>query len=146
MFDAKSFIRTVYLYLFSLVGLFILVFGSIGLIKLGLTTWIFPEADNYEYGYERKPIMIDELRDEELIAGLENCEETCDLSAGEKEALSEWLADYSEWQGKAIDPKVELRRRRQRQASDNIAMIIVGLPLYLIHWGIIKKDAKKKKA
>jgi len=146
MFDAKSFIRTVYLYLFSLVGLFILIFGFIGLIKLGLTTWVFPEAENYSY--DVRPIMLpgEKLNDEsDLVTGLENCKETCDLGPEGEEALSEWLIDYREWKEASDNPKDELKHRRQRQASDNFAMIIVGLPLYLFHWTTIKKDTKKKK-
>ena len=68
MFDAKAFIRTVYLYLFALVGLFVLIFGSIGLIKLAFTTWVFPEADIYSL--RDKPLMIDERSEDELIEGL----------------------------------------------------------------------------
>jgi hypothetical protein len=144
MFDTKSLIRTIYLYLFSLVGLFILIFGSIGLIRLGLTTWVFPEANNYEY--EMRPIMFpgEKISSEsDLIEGLQNCEETCDLNADEKESLSELLAEYKE--NKENYPKQQMSANRQRELSQNLASILVGLPLYLYHWMSIKKDIKKKK-
>lgn len=49
-------IRTMYLYLFSFVGLLIIVFGSISLLDIGLKTYIFKEADKYEvYVGESKP-------------------------------------------------------------------------------------------
>jgi len=38
-------IRTLYLYLFSFVGLLILIIGSIQLIDLGLKVFIFTDAD-----------------------------------------------------------------------------------------------------
>ncbi len=41
-------LRLLYLYLFSAVGLIIVVFGSIQLVNLGLKTFIFKEADIYE--------------------------------------------------------------------------------------------------
>ncbi len=41
-------IRLLYLYLFSFVGLLVLVFGSIRLIELGIKTTLFPDADYYE--------------------------------------------------------------------------------------------------
>lgn len=41
-------LRLLYLYLFSAVGLIIVVFGSIQLVNLGLKTFIFKEADVYE--------------------------------------------------------------------------------------------------
>lgn len=41
-------LRLLYLYLFSAVGLIIVVFGSIQLVNLGLKTFVFKEADVYE--------------------------------------------------------------------------------------------------
>lgn len=43
----KFSIRLLYLYLFSFVGLLIVVIGSIQLVNLGIKTYIFPEADTY---------------------------------------------------------------------------------------------------
>jgi len=45
-------IRILYLYLFSFVGLIIVVFGSITLVNLGLKTFIFKEADKYSVYYD----------------------------------------------------------------------------------------------
>jgi hypothetical protein len=36
-------------------------------------------------------------------------------------------------------------RNRQRDLSNSIAMIAVGLPLYLYHWKTIQKENKSKK-
>lgn len=41
-------LRLLYLYLFSAVGLIIVVFGSIQLVNLGLKTFVFKDADVYE--------------------------------------------------------------------------------------------------
>lgn len=38
-------LRLLYLYLFSFVGLFIVVIGSIQLVNLGIKTFVFKEAD-----------------------------------------------------------------------------------------------------
>ncbi len=143
MLNAKSLIRTIYLYLFSLVGLFIIVFGSIGLIKLGLATWVFPKADYYPR--VSKPLMITETQNKALIQGLEKCETSCELSQADKEALSSWLNDYQAWKEGQFDPKQEVSRRHQQQAAQDIAMLIVGLPLFLYHWALIKKDVRKTK-
>ena len=35
-------------------------------------------------------------------------------------------------------------RNRQREFSGSLAMIVVGLPLYLYHWRTIQKENKKK--
>ncbi len=34
----------------------------------------------------------------------------------------------------------ELVRQRQREFSGSLAMIVVGLPLYLYHWKMIQKE------
>ena len=41
-------LRLLYLYLFSAVGLIIVIFGSIQLVNLGLKTFVFKQADVYE--------------------------------------------------------------------------------------------------
>lgn len=43
-------LRLLYLYLFSFVGLLIVVIGSIQLVNLGIKTFILKEADIYEIG------------------------------------------------------------------------------------------------
>lgn len=43
-------LRLLYLYLFSFVGLLIVVIGSIQMVDLGLKTFVFKNADNF-YGY-----------------------------------------------------------------------------------------------
>jgi hypothetical protein len=144
MFDAKVFIRTAYLYLFALVGLFILIFGSIGIIKLAITTWIFPQSD---VSFISKPVMIGErgiVGEEALLKELETCQTSCNLSDNSKITLIKWFDDYNSWKSEQIDPKTETSHQRQRQLADNLAMIFVALPLYLYHWILIKKDTKNK--
>lgn len=41
-------LRLLYLYLFSFVGLLIVVFGSISMVNLGLKAFVFKDADVYE--------------------------------------------------------------------------------------------------
>ena len=42
-------LRLLYLYLFSFVGLLIVVIGSIRLVDLGLKVFVFKDADKFEY-------------------------------------------------------------------------------------------------
>jgi hypothetical protein len=37
----------------------------------------------------------------------------------------------------------ETTRQRQRELSGSLAMVVVGLPLYLYHWKTIQKENKK---
>ncbi|TSD01120.1 MAG: hypothetical protein Athens071426_706, partial [Parcubacteria group bacterium Athens0714_26] len=65
------------------------------------------------------------------------------LTENEVSLMESWLENYKRWQGE--ESKIDyLASRRQKDASINLAMIIVGLPLYLYHWLIIKKETKEQ--
>lgn len=104
-------IKTLYLYLFSAVGLIITIIAAIGLVNLALKAYVFTEADNYVYDEVRyaQPKMIE---------------------GEEMESLSE-----EELEERAMARK---RSDRQREAVGSISSIIVGLPVYLYHWRKIK--------
>jgi len=133
-------IRVIYLYLFTLVGLAITVIGSVGMVNLGLRSFIFTKADEEErISYKQPiypPIVVDRLKETATEAG-----ET--LTEEEMAAVKSWLADYEKWQ-EAESKRDYVGARRSREASLNIAMILIGVPLYLYHWGTIKKDRKEK--
>jgi hypothetical protein len=140
-------IRTIYLYLFALVGLSMLVIGSSMLVNTGLKTFVFKNANLRENFIEKPMIMDRGESDLKVMKNLQNCGDECDLSDAEKEVVSAWLTDYDSWQQEisARDPEVYEKRDRARQTSSAISMILIGFPLWLIHWGFIKKDMKKNK-
>lgn len=132
-------IRTIYLYLFALVGLALLISGTVRFIDMGLKMFVFTQADLPEtvqqrYYYPTIPFPVEKL---------EGYQDDEDLTAEEKETLKSFLKDYKEWQeGEA---KIDyLASKRQRDASSNLAMILIGLPLYLYHWRIIKRELRQK--
>lgn len=50
----------------------------------------------------------------------------------------------------AVDPEiarqnaeVEQKRSRQRELSNSISMIVIGVPLYIYHWNLIKKESSE---
>ena len=137
--NKHSIIRTIYLYLFALVGLALLITGFVRFIDMGLKMYVFTKADEPEkirqsYYYSTPPISV---------AKLEKLQEGEELTEQEKIAIKSWIADYQEWQEK--EEKIDyLASRRQREASSNLAMILVGLPLYLYHWRLIRRETKEK--
>lgn len=135
-------IRTIYLYLFSLVGLFILFFGCLGFVNMALKAWVFTQADEQQRIWDKQPPMMPIASKLDVMAG--NSQNTADLTAEEKALLKQWIEDYSAWKERsdALDPVVA---QRHRDAAQNLAFIIVGLPLYLYHWGIIRQDNKRRK-
>jgi len=136
-------IRTIYLYLFALVGLALLASGAYSFIDLGLRTYIFTAADQDYRGAPLSPSLV-KSPDFERVEAIKSCEDECELTEEQIQNIDVWLADYQEWQEQ--DAKIDYQKsNRQRQASSALARIIVGLPLYLYHWAVIKSDVRKKR-
>lgn len=68
-------LRNLYLYLFSFVGLWLIIFGTVSMINVGLKAFIFTQADRYQvYLGEQKPSgeaytqqELDDRQDKELL-------------------------------------------------------------------------------
>lgn len=104
----KFSIRVLYVYLFSFIGLLVVVIGSIRLVDLGLKVVVFRGAD--EYMIYPGPVP--------------------------EKTPGDPMMSQNEWNSQQ---KREMTRQRQREFSGAIAMIMVGLPLYLYHWKQIQK-------
>jgi hypothetical protein len=111
----KFSIRLLYLYLFSFVGLIIVVIGAVRLVNLGINVYIFNGADQYSISVPVFP---------------------------EPGKISTQEAKLQEQQMR-INQKIENTRQRQREFSGAVAMIIIGLPLYAYHWKLIRKENKR---
>jgi hypothetical protein len=148
LFEKNPLIRSIYLYLFALVGLALIIIGSVRLLDLGLKVFIFKEADKPESVRPSPPyppfgVLEPEPVRKEKGLGEVKITEKKEISAEEKEALQRWLVEYQAWQEeqKNID---YLRARREREASNSLAFIIIGFPLYLYHWVVIKRDRREQ--
>lgn len=132
-------IRVVYLYLMTTIGLVVLIIGSVTILQLLLKMYIFTQADNDFYSVP-KPTSIMLSSEKGQVEAIKSCDK---LTEADKEQIKLWLQDYQNWQNetKKIDQK---RANRERQAAQAIAMILVGFPVYWLHWQIIKKDRKKE--
>lgn len=143
MSNKPSLIRKIYLYLFSIVGLTLLIIGGIRFIDMGLRAFVFKKADaEKRLIYKRPPFpepLVENLSNK--IDQSKNGEEKIFLSNEELDQVKKIIYDYQSWQKQkdAVDP---ITASRQRDASINLAMILIGLPLYLYHWGLIKKETK----
>ncbi|MCX6761126.1 MAG: hypothetical protein NTZ84_03455 [Candidatus Nealsonbacteria bacterium] len=144
MLAKHSIIRTIYLYLFTIVGLALVVSGMVRLLDMGLKMFVFTKAEDidklqqqYNLPYYSSPIPVEKLQTYQDST-------TTELTIEERAALKSWLSEYKKAQEAA--GKIDyLASQRQREASSNLAMILVGLPLYLYHWRIIKKETKEEK-
>ena len=123
--ERKEFIRTIYLYLFSLVGLVLVVIGLVNLVDLGLKTYLFTNADQMipypQYPAAAKPA-------------------SSSTSDQNQQPTPEELAQYEEKQAEA--QRAQQESQKAQTASNAIAMILVGAPLFLYHWKTIQKDKR----
>jgi len=133
----NNLIRIIYLYLATLIGLVLIIIGAVNFINMGLKTFIFTKAEeDQRYRYE---IMTPAPP----ISNIERLEEDERLSEEEIELIKMWLSDYKDW--KERTSKIDyVIINRHRDASINLALILVGLPLYIYHWRIIRKESKNK--
>ena len=131
-------IRTIYLYIFALVGLIIVITGSIRAFTMGLETFVFKDSNQQDRINYSRPTSIP------YVEGLKLAKEGSSFTEDEKEAIENWLADYEEW--KTANENFDyVSVQRQKEAASILANIIVGLPLYFYHWNLIKGETKERK-
>ena len=106
-------IRNIYLYLFALIGLIISTIGAVQLVNLGLRTYVFTGADTYYTYPAAKPAP----------------------TSGTTTALQE----PSQIEIDAFN-RNQQTANRQRDAAQAFAMLFIGIPLYVYHWRVIKKE------
>ncbi len=111
-------LKKAYLYLVSVISLIIAVVGAIMILNLALRTWVFPNADRLDYysGICSSAVKPAFPEGKEI-------ECTKDQIAKEKQ-------------------RAEERRsaRKQRDAAQALAMLIVATPVWWGHWRLAKKE------
>lgn len=115
-------IRKIYLYLFAIIGLVLITIGCVRLVGLALKTYIFTKADVYYEYPAAMPIIMPETKTTDTPQFIQPSEK-----------------EVNQYQ------KDQRSSQRQRDAAESLAMIIIGLPLYLYHWQIIKKEKESEK-
>jgi len=115
----------------------LLIIGGVRFVDMGLKAFVFTKADeqqkiNYSFSIT-PPIRIEKM---------EEVKEEEGFTDEEKETIKQWLVDYEEQKEQRESFDV-VASHRHRDASLNLSMILIGLPLYLYHWGIIRRETKK---
>lgn len=133
--QTRSWVRTVYLYGVSLLGIVLLTIGTVRLVDLGLKALVFTGAEEDERFYAMQP-PPPPARTERVGAAAEG-----ELDAEERAMVRQWLDDYRLWKERTsrIDP---VSARRQRTASSSLALVLIGLPLYLYHWRLVRREGE----
>lgn len=107
-------LRKVYLYLFAIIGLILVIIGSVSFVNLGLKKFIFTKSD-----YPCYNAIVEKTVDGRTLSEAE-------------------VKQSEEEQTKQCEE--QRTSDKQRQASSALAQLIIGLPLYLYHWTVIKKE------
>jgi len=107
-------IKLIYIYLFSAIGLVLIIIGTVRLIDLGLKVYVFKQADVFY-----TPKIYPEINQEEKLTPEEK------IKREEEQRKAEEINRIAE---------------RQRTASNAIAFLIVGLPVFIYHWRLALKN------
>ena len=129
-------IRTVYLYVATLVGLGLIIAGGVQVFELILKSTILTQADAEERLYAKQPPMPYSLEVMKEAPG------SLELTADQQAMVERWLADYERWsdQQEQLDP---VAARRERQAATALSLLFVGIPVYLYHWFTIRRELRR---
>lgn len=135
-----SIIRYIYLYLVTAITIVMIIVSTVGFIRIVLNEYVFDvkgwdefqSPKQYEcsedvlfYTYNDKGLKVPKdakLRTEDMTkAEVEECVKTT-METRRAQRLNEVKSEVVTW----------------------LSMIIVALPLYLYHWGVIKRENKSK--
>ena len=128
--ERESIVRTIYLYIFSLLGLVLMTIGGVQFVDMALKATVFKRADDEQRMYARQPPVPAMPPEMTRSTG------DSTLTEEQRAAIRQSLEDYAKWREASakFDP---VPAQRQRTASSSAALILVGLPLYLVHWRMI---------
>ncbi len=118
-------IKSLYFYLVCFVALMMVVFSFADTINIALKTWVFTAADKDTYYMPNVCTAPQPMAPE--VKG--------DLSRAPVMSVEE-----CEKQNKISSEQQETSRiaQKQRDVVRDISMIVVGIPLFLIHWRILR--------
>jgi hypothetical protein len=126
-------IRNVYLYLVAMIGLIVFIIGCVSVIDNIFKNFVFKV--DYNISYETYP-------------RLGTCYQPyVDLTDKEgKKTINPTTQDTADCLQR--QEEINEQSRRNQIGSDfsiAIAQLAVGLPVWLLHWGIIQKEYRRKK-
>ena len=126
-------IRTVYLYVATLVGLGLIIAGGVQAFELILKSTVLTQADAEERLWARQPPMPYALDVVKEAPG------SLETTAEQQAVMERWLADYERWSEQQEELDI-VAARRERQAATALALLFVGIPVYLYHWLTIRRE------
>ncbi|MEK7680503.1 MAG: hypothetical protein AAB348_00420 [Patescibacteria group bacterium] len=117
-------IKSIYFYLVSFVALMMVVFSTADIINIVLKTWVFTKADA---DYYAPYLSCDSLK----TAPVPENRKTAPVMSAEECARQNEISRKSQDDSRAA--------QKQRDVVRDISMIVVGIPLFMIHWRIVRR-------
>ncbi len=119
-------IKSLYFYLVSFVALMMIVWSVANMINIALKTWVFTKADDIMYGGR--------MNCQTLPAPVSDPKATTPVPTKEQT-----IADCEKQNAEAEKQQQENRiAQRQMDIVRDISMIVVGIPLFWVHWRIVR--------
>lgn len=117
-------IKSIYFYLVSFVALMMVVFSTADIINIALKTWVFTAADKDMYSYPKAvcnipaPVTPPDAKSAPVFSQAD-CEKQNDDNIKQQELTR--------------------TSQKQRDVVRDLSMIVVGIPLFMIHWRILRR-------
>ena len=115
-------IKSLYFYLVSFVALMMVVFSAADMVNIALKTWVFTAADKDMY--YNAPCVTP-------MATEPGAKPVVDPNTSRVECEKQNEANLKQQESSRLAQK-------QRDVVRDISMIVVGIPLFLIHWRIVR--------
>lgn len=115
------------------------IIGGTRFVDMGLKAYVFTEAEREERIYREQPPLPGSV-DLVKIRALSVNEE---FDIEDRESVKNWLARYEQWEVNYSNFNYTTARRH-RDASVSLSLILIGLPVYLYHWRIIRRESREK--
>jgi hypothetical protein len=127
-------IKSLYFYVVSFVALMMIVWSCANLINIALKTWVFTKADQYAYnsrlsceGFAASPSMPVESKPVTTPTTPETTKENQIQECMKQNEINKQMEETN---------KIA---QRQREVVQDISMIVVGIPLFFVHWRIVRR-------
>ena len=135
-----SIIRSIYLYLVTAISIVVLLISVIGSFNIVIREYVFGVHGSWDMVSYPMDGKGTECSEDNLFYGYDNNGKKyvidASLTKEEKKAKVEECVKNAEARN-----KLQNDNQIKRDFAQYLAMFLVALPLYLYHWGIIKKEA-----
>ncbi len=128
-------VKTVYLYVVSMVSLLFVAIGSYTLFSTALKTYVLTQAEKGGYSRcnEQPPVNNFDFKSSSLT------------TEEQKVQIEQMLKDYETWKANNTGEQC-YTAERQSSIVDALATLFISLPLFIFHWKLARKEKEENQA